>query len=362
MNSSLHTDEFLDVVNLKNEIIGTASKKEIHNNKSLIHREVGVLLVDSANQILFQKRSSNKTTYPGMWVVSAGGHIERGETPLLAAQRELLEEIGIEVPIYFLTMELNYETSETHFIYWYVAKYNNESLTLDTNEVDEVKFFSQDELNSIMNINDGDFDWVNAKGFRNSFSMKAFRITKRFWEREFDEIVDAQENITSEAICLIDKQDNLVGKVDRVKTNQNPRLFHREVATIIYDEKNKILFQKRSKSKEKNPGVWTISSAGHVDFGESELESAIRELYEETGIKTELREIRKNWIQKDMETQLSTLFIGKCPKNANIKCEEGEVDELKFLNREELGKLIARGERVGKGSEKLAEEFWEGKL
>lgn len=34
---------------------------------------------------------------PGMWDLSAGGHVDSGETSIQAIHRELLEELGLDV-------------------------------------------------------------------------------------------------------------------------------------------------------------------------------------------------------------------------------------------------------------------------
>ena len=51
---------------------------------------------DAGVEVLFQKRSENVSN-AGKWDVSAGGHVNVGESEAAAAARELYEEIGIKV-------------------------------------------------------------------------------------------------------------------------------------------------------------------------------------------------------------------------------------------------------------------------
>jgi len=62
------------------------------------HRTVHVWLINSAGEILLQQRGSHKDSNPGLWDISAAGHIDPGETSLQAALRETREELGVEPP------------------------------------------------------------------------------------------------------------------------------------------------------------------------------------------------------------------------------------------------------------------------
>lgn len=60
--------------------------------------QVAIAILYRDNQFLMQLRDNIPTIlYPGYWALF-GGHIEPGETPEIAAQREILEEIGYKLP------------------------------------------------------------------------------------------------------------------------------------------------------------------------------------------------------------------------------------------------------------------------
>jgi isopentenyldiphosphate isomerase len=54
------------------------------------------VLRPGGHEVLLQRRSLRKDTYPGCWDAAAAGHWRFGETPAEAA-REIAEELGIEV-------------------------------------------------------------------------------------------------------------------------------------------------------------------------------------------------------------------------------------------------------------------------
>lgn len=89
-------DELFDVVNEQNEVVGQATRKEVHERK-LLHRAVHILVFSKkTHDCLLQKRSAYKDKHPGVWDSSAAGHLDTGESYEEAAVRELREELGIE--------------------------------------------------------------------------------------------------------------------------------------------------------------------------------------------------------------------------------------------------------------------------
>lgn len=61
------------------------------------HQVAGALLVHPDRQVLLHHRDDNPgISNPGKWALF-GGHIEPGETPEAALERELLEELGLGI-------------------------------------------------------------------------------------------------------------------------------------------------------------------------------------------------------------------------------------------------------------------------
>ena len=85
----MDTEEQLEIVDYKGEVIGSAPRSEIHGNPSLIHRVVHVLVLNKKGEILLQKRSRNKDVAPGRWDTSVGGHVGIGEDLVSSSKREM---------------------------------------------------------------------------------------------------------------------------------------------------------------------------------------------------------------------------------------------------------------------------------
>ncbi|MGD9817668.1 MAG: NUDIX domain-containing protein [Desulfomonilaceae bacterium] len=91
---SQDSEEILDVINVHDEVIGSASRREIHA-KWLFHRAVHIFVFDEAGNIYVQRRNDQKDSHPSKLDSSAAGHVDSGEDYFDAARRELLEELSL---------------------------------------------------------------------------------------------------------------------------------------------------------------------------------------------------------------------------------------------------------------------------
>lgn len=84
-------------------------------------------------------------------------------------------------------------------------------------------------------------------------------------------------------LAIVDENDAVIGSKTRREIHQQA-LRHRSVHILVFDSLGRVCLQKRSIFKDVNPGAWDTSVAGHVDFGETYLQAALRELSEELGV------------------------------------------------------------------------------
>ncbi|MFA7117939.1 MAG: Type 1 glutamine amidotransferase-like domain-containing protein [Sphaerochaetaceae bacterium] len=93
---NINTKVILDVVNNEDEVIGQASREEVHRD-GLLHREIHIYFVTLNRQIIFQHRAKNKETYPDLLDATVGGHVEIGDSYLDTAIKEAAEETGLKI-------------------------------------------------------------------------------------------------------------------------------------------------------------------------------------------------------------------------------------------------------------------------
>ena len=146
--------EIIDLYNKNKEKLG---KTFVRKQDKLLEDEYYLLeqawILNSENKILLTRRNLNKS-YGGMWEATAG-HVKSGEKDLEGIQREVHEELG-----------LNIEKTEFKFIkslirkqaildVWVVRKdINLKDLKLKNDEVTGAKFVSISEFKEMLNNNE----------------------------------------------------------------------------------------------------------------------------------------------------------------------------------------------------------------
>ena len=163
--SKIPVEECLEVVDEQNRVIGLMSRRRIHRD-SLRHRSVHILIFNSRGELYLQKRSPHKDQYPAHWDSSAAGHTDPGESPPETAQRELAEELNLEVPLmevlhYPACLETGWE-----FVTLFTAR-TDHPIDLNREEASEGHFFSESQLADLLK-NDQE---KTAPGFRLLYTL-----------------------------------------------------------------------------------------------------------------------------------------------------------------------------------------------
>ena len=89
--------EKIVLVDKNNNVLGTASKLEAHNNNTPLHRAFSLFLFNSEGKLLLQQRSRKKKTWPLVWSNSVCGHPMLNESNIDAVKRRLKFELNIEL-------------------------------------------------------------------------------------------------------------------------------------------------------------------------------------------------------------------------------------------------------------------------
>lgn len=151
-----------------------------------------------------------------------------------------------------------------------------------------------------------------------------------------------------ELFDVVDLDDQVTGQETRLKVHSE-NLIHRAVHMLVFNKRKEVFLQKRSRLKDKNPGVWGTSAAGHLNAGEDYEVSAIRELGEELGIQNaEVQEIGR--LTPSEETGWEHIRIYVCRYDGALRFPCSEIETGQWLPQEVVQDWIeARPEDFASG-------------
>jgi isopentenyl-diphosphate delta-isomerase len=156
--------EFVILVDEHNRELGSMEKMEAHQ-KGVLHRAFSIFIYNSKGQWLLQQRAKNKYHSGGLWTNTCCSHPRLGETIINAANRRLLEEMGLEV---FLTQA---------FQFIYKAKLDN---NLIEHELDFVLFGKSDKQPALNTTEADNFEWLHPEEIKKRLTDTPEKYTEWF--------------------------------------------------------------------------------------------------------------------------------------------------------------------------------------
>lgn len=141
-----------------------------------------------------------------------------------------------------------------------------------------------------------------------------------------------------EQVILVNELDQQIGLMPKLEAHEKAVL-HRAFSVFILNDRNEIMLQQRAHQKYHSPLLWTNTCCSHQRDGETNIQAGSRRLYEEMGIKTELKELF-NFIYKApfdnglTEHELDHVMIGYYNENPIINPEE--VEDWKWMKIEDI--------------------------
>lgn len=157
--------EYIDVLDENGIRTGKSlDRGEIHK-KGLWHRAIVVAIVNEKNEILMQQRSANKEKNAGLWDISVAGHLSSGQDSLMAAAREINEEVSINLGQTILIKDFRFMYSfrkeqifsedfiERQFYDFFVLRQDNldiSTITYQESEVQAIKFVNVSQLREMI--------------------------------------------------------------------------------------------------------------------------------------------------------------------------------------------------------------------
>ena len=151
--------------------------------------------------------------------------------------------------------------------------------------------------------------------------------------------------VSEELLDVVDKNDQVIGVKKRGEIHAQG-LMHRSVHILVFNSNAELFIQKRSMSKDNEPGLWDSSAAGHVDSGEDYHCCAIRELGEELGIyvSTPLDELFR--LPASPITGMEHCIVYRCINDGPFVLQAEEIDEGNWVSGIEMDRRVAESDPV----------------
>ena len=137
------TEEFFDVVDEFDVPIERMSRSEVHR-LGLRHRAVHIFLFRTDGRILIHLRTPTKEEFPSVWTSSASGHVSAGESYSTAAERELLEELGVSASLAHVAKFDACAATSNEFTELYEAR-SDADIAVDSSEIADIKWVTLEE-------------------------------------------------------------------------------------------------------------------------------------------------------------------------------------------------------------------------
>ncbi|WP_085536165.1 NUDIX hydrolase [Massilibacteroides vaginae] len=141
---------------------------------------------------------------------------------------------------------------------------------------------------------------------------------------------------------LVNESGETIGKASRRECHSGSKLLHPVVHLHIFNDAGDIFLQKRSMTKDIQPGKWDTSVGGHVDYGETVEEALKREVREELGITDFTPIYLTNYvfesnIERELVNTFRTIYCGE------IHPDTTELDGGRFWTMEEVKAGLGKG-------------------
>tara|TARA_B100001989_G_scaffold94856_1_gene66003 strand:+ start:11000 stop:12823 length:1824 start_codon:yes stop_codon:yes gene_type:complete len=196
--------------------------------------------------------------------------------------------------------------------------------------------------------------------------VPSVEIDENLQQMLMDNSADSEQiALMSEAVILVDENDSAIGSASKVSAHYQAGLLHRAFSVLMFDREGRLLLQKRADDKVTFPGVWANSCCSHPLSSDTESElidasgvkrAAIRKLHQELGISPDelslndfhfvtkmMYSARMNadWVEREID------HILVIQADVDIKINQNEVSEIKWVSKQELHQILAGDIDIG---------------
>lgn len=143
-------EELMDILDCNGHPTGETHVRGSGSNHHGYVGAVVVCVINSQGKMLIQQRVNTKG-WGGLWDVTCGGAMTHGETPQIAAMREVKEEMGLEIDLTDVRPSL-ITTFSNGFSFTFIVNKDVDlaDVVLQEEEVQDAKLATSDEIKAML--------------------------------------------------------------------------------------------------------------------------------------------------------------------------------------------------------------------
>lgn len=155
--------------------------------------------------------------------------------------------------------------------------------------------------------------------------------------------------MAKEYFDILDENGNKIGKTKLRSEVHRDGDWHKAVHIWILNNKGEVLLQRRCATKDSNPNMLDISSAGHLSAGDNSIDGAIRELKEELNLDVTPNELQfiktlkrsSKYTETFINNEFDDMYVLRTDKTIDdMKYQESEISEIFFVPYKEFKKMV----------------------
>ena len=144
----------------------------------------------------------------------------------------------------------------------------------------------------------------------------------------------------AEIFDVVNERDEVVGRRPRSEVHRLG-LMHRAVHVLVFNARGQVFLQKRSMTKDRQPGMWDSSASGHVESGEDYDACAVREPREEIGLKLNATPQRLFKLAASAETDQEHVWVYRCEAEGPFTLHPDEIERGGWFAVEDINRWMA---------------------
>lgn len=122
--------------------------------------------------------------------------------------------------------------------------------------------------------------------------------------------------------------------------------FHLVVHVCVFAQDGRLLIRQRQRDKDGWPGLWDLSAGGSALAGETSVQAAQREIWEELGLAVDLTGVRPMLTIHFEEGFDDVYVLEQAVDLAELTPQPSEVQAVAWASRDEIQAMITSGQFI----------------